>query len=69
MHGYPSRLRVGKGSDEIDQLGSCNPKTACTRQKNKALPTDGRTNRWTGWVVELRARDKKKNEWIVMYLF
>ena len=22
IHGYPSRVRVGRGSDEIDQLGS-----------------------------------------------
>ena len=44
IHGYPSRVRMGRGSDEIGQQ-SClkrrgNPITAHKRRKSKVLQTD-----------------------------
>ena len=50
IHGYPSRLRVGRGSNEIDQLGSwagaVTPKPPVDAEKAKCYRrTDGRTDR------------------------
>ena len=64
MHGYPSRVRVGRGSHEIDQLdgwaGAVTPKPPVNAEKKQCV-TDGRTdrptNRRTERVVESRARD------------
>ena len=50
IHGYPSRVRVGRGSDEIDQLGSwagaVTPKPPVNAKKAKCYrPTGGPTDR------------------------
>ena len=50
IHGYPSRVRVGRGSDEIDQLGSwagaVTPKPPINAKKAKCYrPTGGPTDR------------------------
>ena len=46
-----SRVRVGRGSDEIDQLdslaGAVTPKPPVNAKKSKALRTDGPTDRPT----------------------
>ena len=62
IHGWPSRVRVGRGSDEIDQLGSwagaVTPKPPVNVEKAKYYRrTDGQTDRRTERVVESRARD------------
>ena len=54
IHGYPSRMRVGRGSDEINQQGSwagaVTPKPPINADKAKCYrrtdrPTDGPTDR------------------------
>ena len=65
IHGYPSRLQVGRGSDEIDQLGSWAgaviPKPPINAKKAKCYrPTDGPTDGRTERVVESRACDLKQ---------
>ena len=56
-----SRVRVGRGSDEIDQLdglaGAVTPKPPVNAEKSKVLRTDRPTDRRTEWVIESRARD------------
>ena len=58
IHGYLSRVRVGRGSDEIDQPSSwaraVSPKPPVNAEKAKC---DGRTDRPTERVVESCARD------------
>jgi len=48
IHSYPSRIRVGKDSDEIDQLGNwagaVTPQTTRKRQKSKVFSTDQPTD-------------------------
>ena len=59
IHGWPSRVRVGRGSDEIDQLGSwagaVTPKPPVNAEKAKCYrPTDQPTDKLTdkaGWRV------------------
>ena len=58
IHGNPSCMRVGRGSEEIDQpssrAGAVTPKPPVNAEKAKCFqPTDRRTE----WVVESRARD------------
>ena len=62
IHGYPSHVRVGRGSDEVDQLGSWAgagaPKPPVIAEKAKCYRlTDGQTDQPTERVVESRARD------------
>ena len=71
IHGYPSRVRVGRGciwGHLITWAGAVRPKTTKT-QKSKVWRTDGRTDqrtdRWTDrrtdgptqWLIKSRARD------------
>ena len=62
IHGYPSRVRVGRGSDEIDQpsswAGAVTPKPPVNTKKAKHDgPTDGPTDRQAERVVQSCARD------------
>ena len=55
IHGWPSRVRVGRGSDEIDQLGSwagaVTPKPPVYAEKAKCYrPTDRPMDRPTDRV-------------------
>ena len=55
-------MRVGRGSDEINQpsswAGAVTPKPPVNAEKAKRDgPTDRQTDRRTEWVVESRARD------------
>ena len=59
--GYPSRVRMGRGSDEIDQTsswaGAVTPKLPINAERANCV-TDGRpTDRRTERVLESRARD------------
>ena len=68
MHGYPSCVRVGSGSDEIDQLdgwaGAVTPKPPINAKKKLSVterrtdgPTDQRTDGRTEPLIELRVRN------------
>ena len=56
IYGYPSRVRVARGSDEIDQLGSwagaVTPKPPVNAEKAKCYQPN---ERWTN----LKFNDKK----------
>ena len=58
IHGYPSCVRVGRGSDEKGHLGSwpgaVTSKPPVNAEKAKCYQ---RTDQQTEWVVESRARD------------
>ena len=60
--GYPSRVRVGRASDEIDQpscgAGVVTPKLPVNAEKAKCYRrTDGRMDGRTERVVKSHARD------------
>ena len=65
IYGYPSRVRVGRGRDEIDQpsswAGAVIPKKLNVTDRP---PTDQPTNRQTDRAVESRvhATKKKRNK-------
>ena len=52
IYGYPSRVRVGRGSDEINQLGSwagaVTPNPPVNAKKTKCCWRDRRTDRQSG---------------------